>query len=148
MLASRAAPTRKRIAGVAKVCYSGGRRCNVDETTRELVEGAEGRASAATEGPWLYQTTTTRTADDIELTARYVLAEGCSVVAGGPADVWFLERDGRFIAHARQDIPALCAKVREQDAEIARLRGIIAEANADEEDRRLEREASDREGCS
>lgn len=42
----------------------------------------------------------------------------------------------------------LCHALKEQDAEIARLRGIIAEANADEEDRRLEREASDREGCS
>jgi hypothetical protein len=86
---------------------------------KELVEGAEARASKATPGEWWHQMKTLPPTQGVVLRAHYVLAVDADhrVVAGGFADVFFPEEDAKFIAHARQDVPALCAAVRELDAE-------------------------------
>ena len=73
------------------------------------IEGIRARADKATPGPWEYD-------DDglqvfVSLTQTYI------------ADVW--SNDTPFIAHARQDIPALLDAYTEQAAEIARLEGLV-----------------------
>lgn len=84
----------------------------MDPKTKQLVEDAEARAEKATKGPWI----DTRYHDD----------ELCSHVAStagdGEREVAFCalgvvehDHNGRFIARARTDVPALCSAVREQD---------------------------------
>lgn len=93
-----------------------------DELKR-LVEDAEARSNAATPGEWVYQRNTLPPTQGVILRAHYVLAVDADhrVVAGGTGDVFFPEDDARFIANARQDVPALCTAVRELDAEQTRM---------------------------
>jgi len=86
----------------------------------------EARANAATPGPWTY-----------DEGCGYVEVPPCGVIEFKPGwerSVHFLARvhnnhvegedglgfDGAFIAHARTDVPALIARVRELEAEAAK----------------------------
>lgn len=82
----------------------------------------EARANAASVGPW-----ETRTGTDATVTSASIHAGWTSIL---------FERDGyhfgyaniadaEFIAHAREDVPALLAAVRERDNTIARVRKCI-----------------------
>jgi hypothetical protein len=80
----------------------------MDEQTKRLVEEAEARASKATPGPWAQDNDT-------------------AVLHGDPSDgeevcAYCAYDDATFIAHARADIPDLCAKVRELDAKASEPR--------------------------
>jgi len=82
--------------------------------TDEQLSAIEQRAAAATPGPWA-------SASDSETGALPII---CGVTQYGEVqylidDVATL-RDAAFIAHAREDVPALCAEVR-------RLRDLVAE---------------------
>lgn len=50
------------------------------------------------------------------------------------------DADADFIAHARQDIPALIAEVERLEAEVARLSAVRREQEMQDEDPRVERE--------
>lgn len=84
--------------------------------SRPDVEAIEGRAEAATDGPWasvdewVSGIGADRTFTMIEAPSRYVSRD----VSNG----W----DADFIAHAREDVPALIAYVRELEAALASLR--------------------------
>ena len=87
-----------------------------------LAAAAEQRANAATPGPWIHLP---------ECANEYKIASQ----ARPPMSFGFYEpRDCRadlnFIAHARQDVPALAASVREQAATIAALQAKLTEALA------------------
>lgn len=72
--------------------------------TEEQLQAIEARAEAATPGPW-------RAAPSARSGDEVVVAEGYITVAylsGRPVG----ERDARFIAAARADVPALVAEVR------------------------------------
>ena len=71
----------------------------------------EARVAAASEGPW------------------YVEGSDVRVAGPGVEDVAYdmLDHDAEFIAHARVDIPALLAAVRERDNTIAKVRAYMHE---------------------
>ena len=77
----------------------------------------EARLAAATEGPW-----------EIIGGGEYIAPIGITVA---PDDGGVTTADAEFIAHARVDIPALLAAVRERDNTIARVRA-LAERWAEE----------------
>lgn len=104
----------------------------MDQKTKELVEAAEARANAARLGPWWVSGEFVRAAHPNQ---RF---PGVLDIADG-----MLGEDAEFIAHARQDVPALCAIVREQVAENERLQARISELENAEEERRLDRQAND-----
>lgn len=76
------------------------------DLTPERLDEIEARCEAATPGPW-------RNRDLLGVLGRP--EDGVQICGGCTND----NRD--FIAHARQDIPALIAAVRERDARIAEL---------------------------
>jgi hypothetical protein len=71
----------------------------------------EARANAATPGPWTPQTI--RLIDGVDLPDATVAQ-------------W--QRDAAFIAHARTDVPALVARVRELEAECERMKTFAAQS--------------------
>lgn len=82
----------------------------------------EARANAATPGEWVY--------DAPEIFRVEPLGKGqlptaivweCPNEGGGVS----CDADGIFLAHARQDIPALVAEVRRQNAHIRRLEMLL-----------------------
>lgn len=79
------------------------------------LEAIEARASVATKGPWFE--------DDRAASNGVVEAEDgmtvCSVTNRGGS----MMRNVKFIAHARQDIPALIARIRELEAQIVKWEG-------------------------
>lgn len=87
---------------------------------KRLVEDAEARASKATPGPW--ETDGGR----VVVTATPIDDEDavdvCEVLHRGNDAGAFGDHTAQFIAHARQDVPALCAAVRELDAEVSEAR--------------------------
>ncbi len=83
----------------------------MNEETKRLVEGAEFRADATTPGPWR----DSRYHED-EF-GPHIENEVERTVAVCSLDVLEHDANGFFIAHARQDVPALCATVRKIDAE-------------------------------
>lgn len=97
----------------------------MDEKTKALVEAAEQRANDSTPGPWSLVGPGCPNNHRITSSAwsvAYIL-EGPLRPSHGEGNYQGHSReDALFIAHARQDIPALCAVVREQNAEIERLR--------------------------
>jgi hypothetical protein len=100
-------------------------------TITDQLAAIEARAQAATEGPWEF--------------AYYGsgggLPEGCEVTNGkGALDLGTSKADAEFIAHARTDVPALLAMVREQQARLDKA----AVLDAAEEDRRIRQEGSPR----
>jgi hypothetical protein len=62
------------------------------------LDAIEARVNAATEGPW-----------QIIGGGEYVTGAGVGI---GTADGGIMARDAEFIAHAREDVPALVAEVR------------------------------------
>jgi len=89
----------------------------------------EARAEAATEGPWESYQDQMRIGDEV--------IEPLSVVKRvkkpGVTEMHFVapmvntEDDQSFIAHARTDVPALLAMVREQAAKLAAVRELAEE---------------------
>ena len=73
------------------------------------IDAIEKRANAATKGPW---TQTIAFISD---------GDGVHVATLNVPDIQFAQDNGSFIAHARQDIPALIAAVRELQAKNERL---------------------------
>lgn len=90
----------------------------MDTKTRTFVEACEQRAAKATDGEW---------GVDAPYNRRALLVFACdkpqqpiiAVMTDGPN--W--NNDADFIAHARTDLPEAVRIIREQDAEIERLRG-------------------------
>lgn len=89
----------------------------MDEQTKTLVESAEAREKAATRRPW----TRKPGWNNGGIATSYFKIPG----ANDGSEVEMISEDAIFIVHAREDVPALCAKVREQDAEIERLRAAL-----------------------
>jgi hypothetical protein len=83
------------------------------------------RADAATEGPWKYR--------DIIGENHNVCVNAHNIAACGAGDLnpeygdrdQQAARNAEFIAHARADVPALIAAVRERDATIAQVRAHV-----------------------
>lgn len=71
------------------------------------------RAEAATPGPWSYRP------EILGLPNTTVMAENGQV--GYVAVGHFLSPDAEFIAHAREDIPALLAALEEAEREVAKI---------------------------
>ncbi|MFB7910156.1 hypothetical protein ACFC1T_27340 [Kitasatospora sp. NPDC056076] len=76
------------------------------------LDAIQTRLDAATEGPW--------TTDDSEIVAEVIAP--ASWVARTDGDGEADRANAEFIAHARQDVPALLARVRQLEAENERLR--------------------------
>jgi hypothetical protein len=72
------------------------------------------RAEAATPGPWDYEDGILRVADPDEIVGLHVFS-CCNID----------DDTMTFVAHAREDIPALLAELARKDAEIARLTTVI-----------------------
>ncbi len=104
----------------------------MDEKTKHLVEAAEKRATKASAGPWVRwkggdgrcvmqgpaSQNTIGTFRGSVPNGDGQIAE-CDDLDSSPSRA---RANAAFIAHARSDVPALCAIVREQDAEIEQLR--------------------------
>jgi hypothetical protein len=98
--------------------------------TNEELDEIERRAQAATPGPW-FATNTRNSRRDGSL-SEHEYGKRPHTVSTDPEEAGW-EHDGgcdgygisevnaRFIAHARTDIPALIAAVRERDVRIAKL---------------------------
>lgn len=92
--------------------------------TEELA-AIEARLAAATEGPWIYR--------DIIGGYHNVTRNAWDVASCGAGDLdpedgdrdEQAARNAEFIAHAREDVPALLAAVRERDNTIARIREVL-----------------------
>lgn len=82
----------------------------------------EKRANAATEGPWKR---------DAEQDDTPVVYRDHPAVAGAAEVIftadWGTEADAEFAAHARQDVPALVARVRELEEENQKLRALVGD---------------------
>lgn len=78
------------------------------------LDAIEARANAATPGPW-----------------HWILGYGIGVAGVGAitldGDGPRMTPDQDFVCRARMDVPALIARVREQEQEIARLRSALEE---------------------
>jgi len=89
----------------------------------------EARAQAATEGPW--EPEPTRAGDYMPYYGVKSLAKGWNVVHARVDWEGFghgsRQADAEFIAHAREDIPALLAMVREQRARLDAATAILDE---------------------
>lgn len=75
---------------------------------RPDIDAIEARANAATAAPWEYATG-----------SETGYAEMLNIPSWDAISIDIREQDAAFIAHARTDIPALIAYVRELEAEIA-----------------------------
>lgn len=76
------------------------------------LDAIQARVDAATEGPWMCRS------DHAVVQVADSKGEQLAGVVYGPA----YRPDAEFIAHARTDVPALLALVREQQAQIGRVR--------------------------
>ena len=87
--------------------------------TDKYLSEIEARAKAATPGPWQYH----RTWQDDRHRAMYVM-HGYTGRASKHDNPWIADladdnnEDAEFIAHAREDIPALLAEIRRLQAEL------------------------------
>jgi len=95
-------------------------------TTTDQLAAIEARAQAATEGPWDYEpfdgafgvySLEMQDNGDLSAVIGYYASEG----EGGS------KADADFIAHARTDVPALLAMVREQQARLDAATAILDE---------------------
>ena len=105
--------------------------------TPEELDAIEVRAAKATEGPW-----NTHLVDDTCVVSadRTKVCTTCDSSQterddGYNIEYERMEKDAAFIAHARQDVPALIAALREAQAENARLKAINANLMGDDEDK-------------
>ena len=106
-----------------------------------LADAAEQRANAATPGPWFIKQMTHRD-DWPRLMSAQDPDDLCHV---SDLDDGIEVKDQDFITHARQDVPALAAAVREQAATIERCANhiaAIARAHKIHEEYKLEPEAT------
>lgn len=98
----------------------------MNDDMRKLVDEAEERAKKATPGPWkvwgMQVMADPKGTSNVE--DRIPVADTHFVDTGGFARTF----DADFIANAKQDVPALCAAVRELDAENARLKSDLKRA--------------------
>lgn len=102
--------------------------CGMDKELRELVEGAEERASKATEGPLEGVFLESFALPNVGSTRGAVVLNGvCELIALVFGKPEIATRDAEFFAAARQDVPALCAAVRRLDAEREKERAAWAE---------------------
>jgi len=87
----------------------------------DVLDQIQKRADAATEGPWV-EWHENGTPGQLE-------AYNCPPATGAflidYADWEQKQKDANFIAHARTDIPALLAMVRERDAKLAAVQQIV-----------------------
>ena len=81
----------------------------------------EARCRAATPGPWMF-------APLVNVDSPSGEVVGIDWTTCDTADLLLRDADGAFIAHARTDVPDLCAEVRRLTAENARLREGMMEA--------------------
>lgn len=107
----------------------------MDPKTKELVEAAEARANAATPGPWSNKWDDAVSDDfDGQVAVK-------SDALGVPLDgiviglIWYnglnvacTRETAEFVAHARADVPALCAIVREQAARLGSFSSALHDA--------------------
>src|SRR5690606_21978359 len=84
--------------------------------TPEQLAAIRARAEAATPGPWH---------DDQDGMVYSTCQPGCAVVIN---DIDLAVEDAEFIAHAREDIPALVAEVERLQVELARVRPVVEAA--------------------
>ena len=84
--------------------------------TPEQLAAIRARAEAATPGPWH---------DDQDGMVYSTCQPGCAVVIN---DIDLAVEDAEFIAHAREDIPALVAEVERLQTELARMRPVVEAA--------------------
>lgn len=91
------------------------------------LDAIEARASKATEGPWTHEPSK-------YIRQRYVTTQSESRTIWHATNEVFEPADAEFIAHARTDVPALVARVRELEARNTNL-GIARVRAADALDR-------------
>lgn len=97
------------------------------------LDAIQARADGATEGPWKYR--------DIIGENHNVCVNAHNIAACGAGDLdpeygdrdQQAARNAEFIAHARTDVPALIAAVRERDATLARVRDRIKSVMASDD---------------
>lgn len=87
----------------------------MDEKTKQLVDDATVRSNYATVGPW-------HVADGALVCEERDTALGRKRTLGN----MYKERDAKFIAHARTDVPDLCSTVREQSERAERAEQALA----------------------
>lgn len=85
------------------------------------LDAIEARAAAATGGPWFNATCSAcssceraaeRECEHGDRIGRSVDSLLCFFDDEGAPRFWHHDTDGEFVAHAREDIPALCAEIR------------------------------------
>ena len=93
---------------------------SVEPMTPEELDAIEARATAATAGPWTYEGSGcihTRATEHYDPEDEAYVLE----VLRGPDDPSRHTANGRFVAAARTDVPALVAEVRRLRTEVERL---------------------------
>ena len=106
------------------------------------LDAIQARADAATEGPWHAGRGATSDGKESVRTYEQKAAFLALSLNEGESDLWLVDNDAvipaatgdgpkakanaEFIAHARTDVPALIALVREQRAQIGRVRDLHA----------------------
>lgn len=99
--------------------------------TEDELKAIEERERAATEGPWTYRPEDASGPSDVGKDWGPAFQSICDVQDSDFSDVPLTEQkqettaNGEFIACARTDIPALLAHIREQAAELDKVRGEI-----------------------
>lgn len=103
-------------------------------TTTDQIDAIQARADAATEGPWKWGEETSEWGDcgpNLETVKRgQVYGDGSQGAADLIIGSWGHDANGitvedanaEFIAHARTDVPALLALVRDQQARLDKVR--------------------------
>lgn len=100
------------------------------------LDSIEARANAATDGPWVVKHEPAWEADNVQhpdvITVGAQMWEAddepmtvCLVSTDHEDDPVDVLGDAEFIAHARTDVPALVAALREARAEVERLRTVV-----------------------
>ena len=108
-------PGRERGGGYGPERSAGGRTMSTEE-----LDAIEARATAATAGPWTYEGSGcihTRATEHYDPEDEAYVLE----VLRGPDDPSRHTANGRFVAAARTDVPALVAEVRRLRTEVERL---------------------------
>jgi len=84
------------------------------------IDEIEARANAATPGPWKHEGQEVRAAYHVAFCGEAATSQGATSARD-------CTRNARFIAHARTDVSALIARVRELEAECERLKTFAAQ---------------------
>jgi len=89
--------------------------------THEELEAIEAREAAATPGPWVCWDEAIMSTAKPQCEAECVLWADANSGTDGGRIFYTRDEDAEFIAHARQDVPALLAEVKRLKAEAERL---------------------------